>query len=225
MAEPQGAQPHSDAAPRQQGEVVEVTRLLDALDRGEGGAAEELLPVVYEELRRLARAHLSREGAGQTLQATELVHEAYLRLVGVAGAPEGSDGTARAPGSWRSRDHFFAVAARAMRRILVDRARARGAIKRGGEFQRVDLDAAADVLGAATPLESAAPVDLLALDAALARLEQREPRQAEVVTLRYFAGLTIEQAAASLGLSPATVKADWSYARAWLRRDIAEHDS
>src|SRR5690606_13721095 len=101
---------------------------------------------------------------------------------------------------------------------------ARGAIKRGGELHRVDLDAAADVLGAATPL-GGGPVDLLALDSALARLEQREPRQAEVVTLRYFAGLTIEQTAASLGLSPATVKADWTYARAWLRRDIAEHTS
>jgi RNA polymerase sigma factor (TIGR02999 family) len=219
VAEPQGPEPHGAATPSPEldGDIVEVTRLLDAIDRGEGGAAEELLPVVYEELRRLARSHLSREGAGQTLQATELVHEAYLRLVGAAPGAGGAQ--------WHGRDHFFAVAARAMRRILVDRARARGAIKRGGEFHRVDLDAAADVLGAATPLDGAGPVDLLALDSALARLEQREPRQAEVVTLRYFAGLTIEQTAASLGLSPATVKADWVYAKAWLRRDIAEGGS
>jgi RNA polymerase sigma factor (TIGR02999 family) len=198
------------------GQVTQVTWLLEAIDRGEPGAAEDLLPVVYEELRRLARAHLAREGGGgQTLQATELVHEAYLRLVGVE--PAG--------GQWRSRDHFFAVAARAMRRILVDRARARGAMKRGGDLHRVDLDEAEGVLGAATPLDSAGPVDLLALDVALGRLERREPRQAEVVTLRYFAGLTIEQTAASLGLSPATVKADWTYARAWLRRDLAEQSS
>lgn len=190
---------------------------MDAIDRGEAGAAEDLLPLVYEELRRLAQAHLGREpgaGAGQTLQATELVHEAYLRLVGPA--TKGSDG------GWRGRGHFFATAARAMRRILVDRARARGAQKRGGDRERVGLDAAADELGRATPIEASGPVDLLALDQALAELEAREPRQAEVVLLRYFAGLTIEQSAASLGVSPATVKADWAYARAWLRRAMAE---
>jgi RNA polymerase sigma factor (TIGR02999 family) len=195
----------------------EVTQLLVAIDKGDAAAAEELLPLVYGELQRLAHAQLGREpggGAGQTLQATELVHEAYLRLVGAG--PEGQDA------HWRGRGHFFAAAARAMRRILVDRARARAALKRGGGRGRIDLDDAADELGGATPVDSAAPVDLLALDRALESLERRDARQAEVVMLRYFAGLTIEQAAASLAISPATVKADWAYARAWLRRAIAE---
>ncbi len=199
-----------------EGVAPEVTQLLEAIDRGDPAAAGDLLPMVYAELRRLAQAQLGREpggGAQQTLQATELVHEAYLRLVG---ADTGEDG-----GKWRGRGHFFAAAARAMRRILVDRARARAAIKRGGDRGRVGLDAAADELGSATPVDSGG-VDILSLDRALARLEAREPRQAEVVMLRYFAGLTIEQTAAALGVSPATVKADWVYARAWLRRDIAE---
>jgi len=198
----------------------DVTRLLEAMDRDDPAAASELLPIVYEELRRLAHAQLDREpggGAGQTLQATELVHEAYLRLLG----RDPRDGDGR----WDGRGHFFAAAARAMRRILVDRARARAALKRGGDRGRVDLEAAADELGGATPIESGRPVDLLALDRAIQRLEQREPRQAEVVLLRYFAGLTIEQTAAALAVSTATVKTDWAYARAWLRRDIAEEQA
>lgn len=203
------------AAPARQ----DVTRLLEAIDRDDPAAAAELLPIVYEELRQLAHSHLGREpggGAGQSLQATELVHEAYLRLLG------------RDPGDddrWDGRGHFFAAAARAMRRILVDRARARAALKRGGDLGRVDLDAAADELGGATPIESGRPVDLLSLDRAIQRLEQREPRQAEVVLLRYFAGLTIEQTAAALSVSIATVKTDWAYARAWLRRAIAEEQA
>ena len=182
----------------------QVSRILTAAGR-EGGerAAEELLPILYEELRSLARSRLARERGSQTLQATALVHEAYLRLVG-----------SEDPG-WRGRAHFFGAAAEAMRRVLVDRARAKGRAKRGGGAQRVTLDESAIV--SAEP-----PDDLLALDAALGRLEKHDPRKAQVVKLRHFAGLSLEDTAAALDVSLSTVKADWTYARAWLHREISD---
>ena len=165
---------------------------------GESGTSEELLPQVYDELRRLARSRIAREPAGLTLQPTALVHEAYLRLRG--------DGADR---RWDRRGHFFAAAAIAMRRILVDRARHYRRVKHGGEQERVELDH-----------ESPAPApefaDVLAVDQALTRLERIDPTKAQVVLLRYFAGLTIEETAGAMDLSPATVKNEWAFARAWL---------
>ncbi len=186
-------------------EGPDVRRLLETMDGGGAAghdAAEELLPLVYEELRRLARARLAGEGAPQTLQATALVHEAWLRLVGE------SD-----PG-WSGRAHFFGAAAQAMRRILVERARARGAEKRGGDARRVSLDESAAV--AAEP-----SLELLALDEALERLREHDARKAQVVLLRHFAGLDLEEVAAAIGVSLATVKTDWTYARAWLHRELS----
>lgn len=181
-----------------------VRNLLETIDVGgdEGRqAAEDLLPLVYDELRRLARSRLANEGAPQTLQATALVHEAWMRLVGEAD-----------PG-WSGRGHFFGAAARAMRHVLVDRARARGRDKRGGGMRRVSLDASA-VVG---PVSD---VDVLALDEALERLQAHDARKAEVVLLRHFAGLEMEAIAEALGVSLATVKTDWAYARAWLHREL-----
>jgi RNA polymerase sigma factor (TIGR02999 family) len=182
--------------------MSEVTRILSAIDRGDAQAAEQLLPLVYVELRRLAAQRLYQEDPGQTLQPTALVHEAYLRLVG-----------ATDPG-WNGRGHFFAAAAEAMRRLLIERARRARSARRGGDRDRVDLD----------PAELAEPArsdDLLALDEALGLLTVKDARKAELVKLRYFAGLTMEQAAEALGISPATAHRDWSYARAWLHRSIA----
>lgn len=176
--------------------MSEVTRLLEAAAAGNTQAAAELLPAVYGELRKLAAVRLADERAGHTLQPTALVHEAYLRLVG--GNPDHP---------WAGRGHFFAAAAEAMRRILIDHARKKGARKRVG--QRVDFD----------PEQFAAPDrpdDLLALDEALEHLEKEEPRIAALVKLRYFAGLTIPQAAEALGVSPRTADAWWAFARAWL---------
>lgn len=167
-------------------------------DRG----AEELLPLVYDELLALAKRRMANEPPGQTLQATALVHEAWLRLAG----PD--------PERWANRSHFFAAAATAMRRILVERARAKLGPRRGGDRARVELCESA-VIGE----EDAGP-DHVALDEALERLERLEPRKGRVVLLRYFAGLTIEQTAEALGIAPATVKADWSFARAWLHREL-----
>jgi RNA polymerase sigma factor (TIGR02999 family) len=181
-----------------------VRTLLETIDSGgDAGrqAAADLLPLVYDELRRLARSRLARESAPQTLQATALVHEAWLRLVGE-----------QDPG-WKGRGHFFGAAARAMRHVLVDRARARGRDKRGGGMQRVTLDDAA-VLGAD------ADVDILALDEALKHLQTHDARKAEVVSLRYFAGLELADIAAVLDVSLGTVKTDWAYARAWLHREL-----
>jgi RNA polymerase sigma factor (TIGR02999 family) len=180
--------------------VTDVTRLLEAAQRGDRQAAAELLPLVYDELRKLAVARLADEKPGQTLEATALVHEAYLRLVG----DQRFDG----------RGHFFAAAAEAIRRILVEQARRRQAAKRGGQRQRENLDP--DRLAAPAPDD-----ELLALHEALDRLAVAHPEKAEVVKLRYFAGLTADQAAAALGVSPSTADRHWSYARAWLRRAMS----
>ncbi len=180
--------------------------LIEAACRGDRQAAEDLLPLVYDELRKLAAARMAHEpraGAGQTLQPTALVHEAYMRLLGQTGAEV----------RWQGRGHFFGAAAIAMRRILVERARARNAAKRGGGAKRVALDA--DQLADEPEGE-----ELLALDDALHALEKADPRKHQVVMLRYFAGLSVEDTAAALDLSPATVKNDWAFARAWLRRHI-----
>jgi RNA polymerase sigma factor (TIGR02999 family) len=184
--------------------MSDVTRLLSDIDQGDPDAAERLLPLVYDELRKLAASRLAQEAPGQTLQATALVHEAYLRLVG-------DDGTRR----WGGRAHFFAVAAEAMRRVLIQAARRRHAAKRGGDRRRVDLEL--DAL----PLPER-PERLLALDEALDRLAASDPRKAELVKLRFFAGLTIEETAEALQLSTATVERQWTYARAWLQCAIQE---
>jgi RNA polymerase sigma factor (TIGR02999 family) len=186
--------------------MSEVTRLLDAARQGDAQAAHELLPLVYDELRRLAAYRLAKDARGQTLQATALVHEAYLRLVG-----EGDERR------WQGGRHFFAAAAEAMRRILIDRARARGAAKRGGDRARQrlsDLDPAAPEV----------PENLLALDEALARLATKDAVKAELVKLRFFAGLTLEHAAAVLDISPATADRYWAYARAWLLEEMSQGD-
>ena len=185
----------------------DVTRILRAIESGEPRAADELLPLVYAELRRLASRELAHERPGMTLQATALVHEAYLRLVG--------DEEGRARSSWNSTGHFFAAAAESMRRILVERARARGAEKRGGNRQRVAIDA--DLLARDPDRD-----DILDLDAALARLAEEDPRKAKLVELRFFAGLSLEDAAAVLAISPATADRDWAYARAWLYAELRE---
>jgi RNA polymerase sigma factor (TIGR02999 family) len=183
--------------------MTDVTRILAALERGDPHAASQLLPLVYEELRRLAAKKLAEEKPGQTLQATALVHEAYLRLVG-----EGNEQR------WDSRGHFFAAAAEAMRRILVEAVRRKRSLKRGGGRVREELDEVR--LAAPEPVE-----DLLALDEALEKLAARDPVKAELVKLRYFAGMTIEEAAAALGISNATAKRYWTYARTWLYQEIA----
>jgi RNA polymerase sigma factor (TIGR02999 family) len=182
--------------------MSDVTRILSAIEDGDPSAAEQLLPVVYEELRKLAAQRLAQEKSGQTLQATALVHEAYLRLVDVGKAQH-----------WNSRGHFFAAAAEAMRRILVDAARRKQSEKHGGGRDRVELPA--DGIAAPDP-----DLDLVALDEALTRLAAADPLKARLVELRYFAGLTGEQAAAALGLSPSAVDRLWVFTRAWLRREL-----
>jgi RNA polymerase sigma factor (TIGR02999 family) len=184
----------------------EVTRILSAIEQGDPKAAEGLLPLVYDELRKLAARRLAQEKPGQTLQATALVHEAYVRLVG----PDGGQ-------NWDSRGHFFAAAAEAMRRILIDNARRKRTGKHGGGHRCRDLDEVEIVAG--EPVE-----DLLALDEALTRLAAEDPAKAELVKLRYFAGLSIEEAAAALGISVATAKRRWAYARAWLFRAVEGAD-
>jgi RNA polymerase sigma factor (TIGR02999 family) len=183
--------------------MSEVTRILSAIEQGDPRAADQLLPLVYDELRQLAAQKLAREKPGQTLQATSLVHEAYLRLVG---GEQSQD--------WDGRRHFFAAAAEAMRRILIDRARHKQTQKVGGGRRRLDLD---DI----EPAQREENGDrLLALDEALRVLEAEDPRKAELVKLRFFAGLTAEQAAAALGVSTSTAEKDWAYARSWLRVTI-----
>jgi RNA polymerase sigma factor (TIGR02999 family) len=183
--------------------MTDVTRILSAIEQGDPTAAGQLLPLVYDELRRLAAQKLAQEKPGQTLEATALVHEAYLRLVG--GKPDSH---------WNSRGHFYASAAEAMRRILVEQARRKGAQKRGGQLLRVELD------GIEPPQRY--PSDkLLALDDALRRLAEKDPVKAQLVKLRYFAGLTNQDAARALGISTATAERYWAYARAWLQNEIA----
>jgi RNA polymerase sigma factor (TIGR02999 family) len=182
--------------------MSDVTRILNAIERGDAKATDELLPLVYEELRLLAAQKLSHERPGQTLQATALVHEAYLRLVGDE------------PQSWQSRGHFFAAAAEAMRRILVDRARSKGAAKHGGQSRRVDLN---DALLAV----EAAPEGMLAVDEALTRLAEQDADAALLVKLAYFGGLSLEQAAEVLGMSSRSAYRHWAFARAWLYQAIA----
>lgn len=185
--------------------MSDVTRMLAGIEAGDPQAAEQLLPLVYDELRKLAAARLAGEKSGQTLQATALVHEAYLRLVGSDEA-------------WRGRGHFFAAAAEAMRRILVENARKKGAGKRGGGGRRIPLD----------DVDLAAPErsdELLDLDEALSALEKTDRTAAELVKLRYFAGLTLREAARSLDLAPRSADAVWAYARAWLLDRLKEPDS
>jgi RNA polymerase sigma factor (TIGR02999 family) len=183
--------------------MSEVTRILSAIEQGDSHAAQQLLPLVYEELRDLAAQKMAQEKPGQTLEPTALVHEAYLRLVDREQVQR-----------WDSRGHFFAAAAEAMRRILVDKARHKKTLKAGGDLRRVDLadfDRWAEEPGD----------DLLALDEALSRLEQKDSRKATLVKLRFFGGLTNEQAAQALGISVSTADNDWAYARSWLRLEIA----
>ena len=182
--------------------MTEVTHILSAIEQGDSNAASRLLPLVYAELRRLAAQKLAREGPGQTLEATGLVHEAYLRLVGEG---EGQH--------FNSRGHFFAAAAEAMRRILVERARRKRSRKHGGGLVRQDLDAV-------QPTAPELGEDLLALDEALNRLAEKDPVKAELIKLRHFAGLTVEEAARALGISPTTANRYWAYARAWLHQEI-----
>jgi RNA polymerase sigma factor (TIGR02999 family) len=184
--------------------MSDVTRILTAIEQGDAKAAQELLPLVYEELRRLAAQRLAREAPGQTLQATALVHEAFLRLVG-----------SNDPG-WNGRNHFLAAAAEAMRRILVDNARRKRAERRGGGLRRVDVDRVEGLADAA----GAPADDLLALDDALSRLASHDHVKAELVKLRYYAGLSVEEAGRALGISRATAARYWDYARSWLYSEL-----
>ena len=180
--------------------MSEVTRLLDAVERGESQAAEELLPLVYGELRKLAAARMANERPGQTLQATALVHEAWLRLVG-------------SKQSWQGRRHFFGAAAEAMRRILIDRARKRNRTRHGHGMERIDLQQV-------EVAETASDPQLLAVDDALQKLAAESPDRAELVRLRFFAGLSIPDAAEVLGISKSTAKRQWNYVRLWLFKEI-----
>jgi RNA polymerase sigma factor (TIGR02999 family) len=184
----------------------ELSRILSAIEQGDPHAAGQLLPLVYDELRRLAAHKMAQEKPGQTLDATALVHEAYLRLVGQGEEPH-----------WNSRGHFFAAAAEAMRRILINRARDKVRLKRGGGRKRIDLDKL-------TVADQTTDDDLIALDDSLERLARENPACAELVKLRFFAGLTLEEAAASLGLARRTADRTWAYARAWLYEALSHED-
>ena len=185
----------------------DITYILTQIESGDPSAAVKLLPLVYDELRKLAAAKLSNEKPGQTIQATVLVHEAWLRLVG-----------ADADVHWNGRGHFFAAAARAMQRILVENARHKKRLKAGGEYSRVPLpDVAASAPGPS--------VDVLAVDEALQKLERQDPRRAELVRLRFFAGLTLPEAARALGISASTADNDWVYAKTWLRLELSEQEN
>ena len=186
--------------------MSDVTRILSQIEFGDPSAAEQLLPLVYEELRKLAAAKLAQEKPGQTLQATALVHEAYLRLVG-------DD----PPQRWNGRGHFFGAAAEAMRRILVDQARHKQSLRAGGGMCRVELSQAEREIDGSV-------LDLLALDEVLARLAVHDPRAAEIVKLRFFAGFTVPEAASALGISVATTENDWAYAKSWLWLQLTASD-
>ena len=183
--------------------MSEVTRILQAIEQGDAQAAEQLLPLVYEELRKLAVQRMTQEKPGQTLQATALVHEAYLRLVDTEKAQQ-----------WNSRGHFVAAASEAMRRILIENARRKKRIKHGGDHERVEIELA----NLQTRMSSE---ELLALDEALEKLQQEDPVKAQLVTLRYFGGMTIEQASEVLNISRVTAHRYWTYARAWLHQQIS----
>jgi RNA polymerase sigma factor (TIGR02999 family) len=185
---------------------VAVTRILEAIDGGDTRASNELLPLVYQELRKLADARLRNEKPGQTLQATALVHEAYLRLVG-SEQPGGPN--------WNGRGHFFAAAAEAMRRILIDRAREKSTLKRGAALSRVNLDLQSLTL-------DDVPAEVLDLDEALTELATLDPKKAELVKLRFFAGMSLSQAASAMGISDATADRHWAYARAWLFNKLSD---
>jgi RNA polymerase sigma factor (TIGR02999 family) len=187
-------------------ELTQVTALLTRLKRGDREAAELLIPLVMDELRRLARYYMLDERAGHTLQPTALVHEAYLKMAGYQNL------------SWKSRSHFIGVAAGLMRQILIDSARRHRAVKRGRLYEQVSLEEHRDFISVEYP------VDLLALDEALQRLEKMNPRQSRIVELRYFGGLSVEETAEVLGVSPITVKRDWATARAWLRSELKATD-
>jgi len=186
--------------------MSDVTHILSAIEQGDPSAAEQLLPLVYDELRRLAAQRLAHEKPGQTLQPTALVHEAYLRLVG-----------ADRDQPWTGRGHFFAAAAEAMRRILVEKSRRKRRQRHGGRLQRLPLEGNEPAIDG--PME---PVDVLALSEALDRLEAASPRRAQLVKLRYFAGLTLPEVAELLGIAQSTAEADWTYAKAWLKREIGK---
>jgi RNA polymerase sigma factor (TIGR02999 family) len=186
--------------------MADVTQILSQIEQGDRSAAEQLLPLVYDELRRLAGHRMSSERPGDTLQATALVHEAYVRLVDVAKAQ-----------SWESRGHFFAAAAESMRRILIDRARKRASVKHGGALNKVDLDSA-DLATAASPDA------LLLIDEAIDRLKLDQPLAAKLVSLRYFAGLSIDDAADAIGISKRSAYRHWTYARAWLFKELLSDD-
>jgi RNA polymerase sigma factor (TIGR02999 family) len=186
--------------------MSEVTRILSDIEQGDSAAAEQLLPLVYDELRKLAATKLAQEKPGQTLQATALVHEAYVRLVDVERVQE-----------WNSRGHFFAAAAEAMRRILIERARRKASLRGGGQRQRVEMSNI-------EPAVAGPELDLIALDAALEQLETCDARAATLVKLRFFAGLTMPQSADALGVSLATAENDWAYAKTWLRLQMSDSD-
>jgi len=182
----------------------DVTRILSQIEHGDGHAAERLLPLVYEELRKLAAAKMAQEKPGQTLQATALVHEAYLRLVNVEQVQH-----------WNSRRHFYCAAAEAMRRLLIEMARRKRGPRQGGDLRRVELD---DDMAA----QDGPSLELLAVDDAIAQFELAEPEKAELVKLKFYGGLSTEEAAAALGISRSTAKRYWIYARAWLHRQVGD---
>jgi RNA polymerase sigma factor (sigma-70 family) len=201
--------------------MSDVTRILSQIEQGDLQAAEKLLPLVYDELRKLAAAKLAQEKPGQTLVATALVHEAYLRLVGpLASGGRGTAGKSGGPAEaqqWDSRGHFFAAAAEAMRRILVDQARRKKSERRGGDRLRLEMTDNLTALGVNDESER-----ILAIHEALTALEAEMPRKAELVKLRFFAGMTLEEAAAALGIAVPTAKRDWAAARVWLYRRLSE---
>jgi RNA polymerase sigma factor (TIGR02999 family) len=185
--------------------MTDITRILNAIEQGDAKAADKLLPLVYEELRRLAAQKMSHEPPGQTLQATALVHEAYIRLVGSQDQ------------NWRGRTHFFAAAAEAMRRILIDNARRKKSLKRGGGFNKIEIEDSIMTNNKSSKID-----ELIALDEALKKLEGIDKVKADLVKLRFFTGLTIEQSAAILGISHATAERYWDYTRSWLHLEITK---